>query len=96
MQVSGVVTDAGEPLVGATVAVESGKAYAMTDANGRYTISVPADAVLVFTYTGMTTQKIAVNGRTTIDVLLEDEARRLDDVIVVGYGAVKRSELPVL
>jgi len=92
VQVSGVVTDAAGPIIGATVAVKSGNAHAMTDANGRYTITVPANATLVFTFLGMKTQEIAVSGRTTLNVLMEEDATRLEEVVIQSaYGSGRKA-----
>jgi TonB-linked SusC/RagA family outer membrane protein len=92
VQVSGVVTDAadGQPLPGVSVVVKGTQTSVATDANGRYTIGVPVDATLVFSFVGMKTQEEAVSGRTAINVALEAEVQRLDDVVVVAYGVTTR------
>ncbi|MDR0692291.1 MAG: TonB-dependent receptor [Prevotellaceae bacterium] len=92
VQVSGVVTDAadGQPLPGVSVVVKGTNVSSATDANGRYTINVAGDATLVFSFIGMKTQEEAVDGRSTINVALEVEAKRLEDVVVVAYGTAKK------
>jgi TonB-linked SusC/RagA family outer membrane protein len=87
-QVSGVVTDAadGQPLPGVSVVVKGARTGASTDVNGRYTISVPADATLVFSFVGLKTREQAVAGRTVIDVTLESGALFLDEVVVTALG----------
>jgi TonB-linked SusC/RagA family outer membrane protein len=92
VQVSGVVTDAadGQPLPGVSVVVKGTTVTTSTDANGRYTINVASDATLVFNFIGMKAQEEAVVGRATINVALEGEAKRLEDVIVVAYGTAKK------
>ncbi|MDR0692309.1 MAG: TonB-dependent receptor [Prevotellaceae bacterium] len=92
VQVSGVVTDAadGQPLPGVSVVLKGANVSSATDANGRYTINVAGDATLVFSFIGMKTQEEAVGGRTVINVALETEAKQLEEVIVVAYGAIKR------
>jgi TonB-linked SusC/RagA family outer membrane protein len=92
VQVSGVVTDAadGQPLPGVSVVVKGANVSSATDANGRYTINVAGDATLVFSFIGMKAQEEAVAGRSTINVALESEAKQLEDVIIVAYGAIKR------
>jgi TonB-linked SusC/RagA family outer membrane protein len=66
----------------------------MTDNDGKYSLSVPNDtAVLVFSYLGFRTQEVKVGGRSVIDVILEDEMESLDEVVVVGYGTVKKANL---
>jgi TonB-linked SusC/RagA family outer membrane protein len=92
VQVSGVVTDAadGQPLPGVSVVVKGANVSSATDANGRYTINVAGDAILVFSFIGMKTQEEAVAGRSAINVALEAEAKQLEDVIVVAYGTTTR------
>jgi TonB-linked SusC/RagA family outer membrane protein len=91
-QVSGVVTDAadGEPLPGVSVTVKGSRSATATDVNGRYTISVAGEAVLLFSFIGMKTQEEAVAGRPTINMALHTEAKRLDDVVLVAYGTAKK------
>ena len=90
--VKGTVTDAtNEPLVGATVRVKDGSASVITNIDGQYTISAPADATLTFSYIGMSTQEIAVGGRQKLDVKMEDSSVALDDVVVIGYGTQSRA-----
>jgi TonB-linked SusC/RagA family outer membrane protein len=86
------VTDAadGQPLPGVSVVVKGATAVAVTDANGRYTINVAGDATLVFSFIGMKTQEEAVAGRTAINVVLEVEAKRLDEVVMVAYGTTTK------
>jgi TonB-linked SusC/RagA family outer membrane protein len=92
MQISGIVTDVsdGQPLPGVSVVVKGAQQSTSTDANGRYTISVPGNATLVFSFVGMKTQEQAVSGRTEINVVLESGMQKLDDVIVVAYGTAKK------
>jgi TonB-linked SusC/RagA family outer membrane protein len=85
-QVSGVVKENGQPLVGASIAVKGSTTAVLTDVDGRYTISIPENAVLVFSFIGMKTQEIAVGSRSVINVEMEAEAMRLEDVVVVAYG----------
>jgi TonB-linked SusC/RagA family outer membrane protein len=92
VQVSGVVTDAadGQPLPGVSVVVKGERTSASTDVNGRYTISVPGDATLAFSYVGMKTQEHAVAGRSAINVALESGTTQLEEVMVVAYGTTTR------
>jgi TonB-linked SusC/RagA family outer membrane protein len=89
--VKGTVKDANaQPNPGATV-TEKGKTNAVvTDNNGNYQIKVSKDAILVFKYLGTKTVERKVEGRTTIDVVLLDDANNLNDVVVVGYGQTTR------
>ncbi|WP_394750568.1 SusC/RagA family TonB-linked outer membrane protein [Spongiimicrobium salis] len=92
--VSGTVTSDGVPLPGATIVVKGTTNGTSTDFDGLYTLNeVPSDAVLVFSYIGYVTQEVAVNGRTEINVVMDQDAKALDEVVVIGYGTQKRSEL---
>lgn len=63
----------------------------ITDIDGNYTLSVPSDkAVLVYSYIGYTSQEVTVGQQSTINILLKEDAQALDEVVVVGYGVVKR------
>ena len=91
--VTGTVTDAstGEGIAGATILVQGDATrWVLTDAMGVYSISAPADAVLEARFMGYTTQEIPVNGRSTVDIVLEMETEMLDDVVVVGYGSARK------
>ncbi|MEX0288224.1 MAG: SusC/RagA family TonB-linked outer membrane protein [Flavobacteriaceae bacterium] len=85
--VSGTVTDANGPLPGASVVVKGTTNGTQTDFDGNYTISnVDSNATLVFSYIGYATQEIAVNGQSTINVVLQEDAQALDEVVIIGYG----------
>lgn len=86
--VTGKVTDVadGSPLPGVAVLEKEGRASAITDLDGNYTISVPSDAVLTFSFLGMISQDIAVGTRKVINVQMESDTNTLDDVLVVAYG----------
>ena len=93
--VKGTVKDkTGETVIGASV-VEKGNTSngTITDIDGNYTLNVPANATIVFSYVGMTTQEASVMGKTHIDIVMEDDAQALEEVVVIGYGAVKRKDL---
>lgn len=90
--VKGVVTDQrGEAVIGATVKVKGNVSGAITDINGNYTISCPTNATLEFSYVGNKPQSIAVGGRNSINVKLQDEATAIDEVVVTALG-IKRQE----
>ncbi len=93
IQVSGVVTDAsdGQPLPGALVLVKGTKTTAITDVNGHFTITAPADASLEFSFANMKTTVVPVNGRTTVDIVLEADVRELEEVLVIAYGVAKKN-----
>jgi len=85
--VSGTVTDENGPLPGASVVVQGTTTGTQTDFDGNYTLDgVPSDGTLVFSYIGYATQQVAVNGRTTIDIALQEDAQALDEVVIIGYG----------
>lgn len=92
--VSGTVRYAdGEEIIGATVQIKGTTRGTVTDIDGRYTISVEADQILVFSYVGMETQEIAVKDSKTIDVVLEFDVAELDEVVVVAYGVQKKASV---
>jgi len=90
--VSGTVTSDGEPLIGANILVKGTSTGAITDVDGSYSITAPADATLVFSYVGYTSREISVNGQSRLDVTLESSTV-LDEVVVVGYGTMERSNV---
>jgi TonB-linked SusC/RagA family outer membrane protein len=89
--VSGVVTENGTPLVGASVLVKGSGVSVITDTEGRYSISVPENATLVFSFVGLKMQEVAVGGSSVINVAMAPESTQLEDVIVVAYGTSKKS-----
>ncbi|GHV22696.1 SusC/RagA family TonB-linked outer membrane protein [Clostridia bacterium] len=93
--VKGIVKDnTGEVLPGATVTVKGTTSGTVTDFDGNYSVSVPNEkSVLVFTYLGYLDQEIAVGSRRTIDVTLSEDLKTLDEVVVIGYGSMKKSDL---
>lgn len=91
--VSGTVTDStGEPLIGASVLAEGSSAGAATDFDGVFHINVAPDAVLLVSYVGYDTQRVPVDGRTKIDVVLSENSVMLNEVVAIGYGTVKKSD----
>lgn len=94
--ITGTVTDnKQEPLIGVNVVVKGNTSVgAITDLDGKYSLSVPeGKATLVFSYIGYVTQEVSVGSRNTVDVVLVDDAQALDEVVVVGYGVVKKRDL---
>ncbi len=84
----------GEGAVGATVQVKGLASGAATDLDGQYTITVPdRSAILVFSYTGFTTQEVPVGANTVVDIALSESASQLGEVVVTGYGTQKRSSI---
>ncbi len=95
LTVSGKVTDSsGVPLPGLTVVIKETTNGTITDAEGNYSLAkVPGDAILVFSFVGMKTQEISVEGKSMIDVVMQEETIGLEEVVAVGYGAQSRSTL---
>ncbi len=93
--VKGKVSDtAGAPLPGVTVIIKGSSNGTVTDFDGNYVLNdVPVNAVLVFSFVGMTSQEISLNGKTTIDVTLKEDAIGIEEVIAVGYGIQKKATL---
>ncbi|MCK0135703.1 SusC/RagA family TonB-linked outer membrane protein [Arenibacter sp. S6351L] len=92
INVKGTVSDSqGVPLPGVSI-VEKGTTNGVTtDFDGLYSVNVPSNAILVYTYIGMSPQEIPLNGRQAIDVRLQESAESLDEVVVVGFGTQSRS-----
>jgi len=83
----------GEPLPGTTVSVQGGKSIGVADAKGNYTATVAKGTTLIFSFAGMNPQRITVKKEGTVDVVLEEAANPMNEVVVVGYGAKKRRDL---
>lgn len=92
--VSGRLTDTGQnPLIGASV-IEKGTTNGVTtDVDGRYSISVDGNATLDFSFIGYKAQSIAVMNRTQIDVVMEDDAMMIGEVVAIGYGSQRKEDL---
>ena len=94
LNVSGTVRDGNsDPVAGASVVVKGSTVGVTTDANGGYTISASAEATLVFSFLGLTAREEAVAGRGRIDVVLSQSDQSLDEVVVIGYGTVRKRDL---
>jgi len=94
VRVSGKVTSStNEPLIGVSITVKGSRSGAVTDANGNFSITVPDDATLVFSYVGYETVEVAVAGKTTVNVTLQLSTRTIDQVIVVGYGTQRKIDV---
>jgi TonB-dependent starch-binding outer membrane protein SusC len=96
IKVTGKVTDVstGEAMAGVNLVVKGTNFGAITDAEGKYIITVPdGNATLVLSFIGYVTQEVPLNGRTTLDVALEAEVTALEEVVVTGYGTTKKASL---
>ena len=93
VRITGTVTDNVGPVIGASVMEMGTTNGAVTDLDGHYSISVRRGAVLQFSSIGYATQEVTVGDRTVIDITLAEDSEFLDEVVVVGYGTMKRSDL---
>jgi TonB-linked SusC/RagA family outer membrane protein len=90
--VAGTVTDNGEPMPGVNVLVKGTLNGVVTDANGRYAITVPDEqTVLVFSFVGYTSQEIPVGDKTTVDLTMAEDLQAIEEIVVVGYGVQKKA-----
>src|SRR5690606_2467302 len=94
VQIQGRILDENnEPIPGASVLIKGTSNGVASDIDGTYNISAPTGSTLVFSFIGYETQEIAVGNRSVIDVSLQLDLSDLDEVVVVGYGTVKKSQL---
>jgi len=95
MPITGIVLDQrGEAVMGANVVVKGTNIGAVTDANGDYSIQIPNEnAILQISYLGFKTQEIRVGNQRKIDVTLNEDSQLLGEIVVVGYGTMKKSDL---
>lgn len=92
--VTGTVTDAtGEPLIGASVLQQGTSNGVITDIDGKYSIQVPPEATLEFSYVGMVKQAVKVGNRSIVDVQMHDDSQMLAETVVIGYGSAKKRDL---
>ena len=93
--VTGTVKDAtGEPMIGVSVVVDGTSIGGVTDLDGNFTIQkVPNSGVLKFSYVGYKEQKVSVAGKNSLNIVLQEDAMGLDEVVVVGYGTMKKKDL---
>jgi len=91
--IKGVVSTADGPAIGATVRVKGAQTGVVTDLDGNYSIQAAPGSILQFSYVGYTTQEVKVGNQTSINVDLKEDSEVLNEVVVVGYGQMKRSDL---
>ncbi len=93
-KVTGIVKDTnGEPIIGANVTVKGQSIGTITDIDGRFVLDAPKDAVLQITYIGYVSQEVKVSGNKELNVVLKEDTETLDEVVVIGYGTAKKSDL---
>lgn len=92
--VKGVVKDTtGEPVIGASVVQKGTTNGIITDIDGKFMLNVPSNSTIVISFVGYKVQEVAVAGKTQINVTMHEDTEMLDEVVVVGYGQMKRSDL---
>ena len=89
-RITGTVVSEGEPLPGVSVQVKGHSTGTITDIDGKYSISAPADGVLIFRFVGLRSAEEHINGRNTINVTMESDSKQLDEVMVVAYATAKK------
>ncbi|WP_455069479.1 SusC/RagA family TonB-linked outer membrane protein [Prevotella sp.] len=83
----------GEPIIGATIQEKGSKNMAVTDLDGNFSIGLSGGKQITVSYIGMKTATVNVGGKSSVNVVMEDEATTLNDVVVIGYGTVKKKDL---
>ncbi|HBX86991.1 MAG TPA: TonB-dependent receptor, partial [Marinilabiliaceae bacterium] len=92
--VTGTVTDnTGDPLPGVNVVLTGTTTGTITDINGKFSLDAPLDGTLSFNFIGFATQNINIDGRSSIIVVLQPSDISLDEIVVVGYGTMRKSDL---
>ncbi len=93
--VTGLIKDQqGEPLPGVVVAVKGTTIGTYSDENGKYSLNVPnSNLTLTFSFIGYNTQEVALNGKSSLNITLQENTQQLDEIVVVGYGSLKKSEI---
>ena len=93
-KVTGIITDErGEPIIGANVVVKGTSKGTVTDLNGEYSIEANGKSILLISYIGYLSEEVAVGNNKTLNIQLKEDAQKLDEVVVIGYGTQKRSNL---
>ena len=94
VKVTGTVTDeTNQPVPGVNVLLKgSSNIGTVTDIEGKYTLNIPKDATLIFKFVGYKTTEVAVNGKTTVNLSIQPDVKQLEDVVVIGYQAIKREK----
>ncbi|MGL4805120.1 MAG: carboxypeptidase-like regulatory domain-containing protein, partial [Bacteroidales bacterium] len=94
VKIQGIVKDeTGEPLIGVSVVVEGTTIGTITDFDGNYELAVPAGSKLVFSYIGYEAQSFKTDGKNVLNVVMREDSKNLEEVVVVGFGAQKKANL---
>ncbi len=92
--IKGTVTDSsGEAVIGATIQEKGGKGGTVTDFDGNFSLTLSGGKEIVVSYVGMKTQTVNVAGKSTVNIVMQDEATALNELVVIGYGAVKKKDI---
>lgn len=92
--VKGVVKDVtGEPVIGASILIKGASMGTVTDLDGLFELKAPSSATLVISYVGFTTQEISLNGKNALNITLKEDDKLLNELVVIGYGSVKKEDL---
>ena len=95
-QITGTIKDASDnnPLIGATIQIKETTQGTVTDIDGNYSLNVPEGKnILVFSFVGYLSQEISIDDQSRIDVLLAEDIQQLEEIVVIGYGTQKKSDL---
>jgi TonB-linked SusC/RagA family outer membrane protein len=94
IKIHGVVKDeTGEPIIGASVMQKGTTNATVTDLDGNFDMTVPSDGTITITYLGYATKNVAVNGKQNLDIALTQNSKQLNEVVVIGYGTMRKSDL---
>lgn len=92
--ITGTVTDErGQPLIGVSIMIKGTSLGVVTDVDGRFSINVSSDNILVFSYIGMESVEVNVDNRSVINITMREDATVIDELVVIGYGTVRKSNL---
>lgn len=93
-KITGIVTDSsGEPVIGANIVVKGSTSGTITDLNGKFTLDVPNAAVLQISFVGYMTKEVTVGSQNSLNISLEEDTQVLDEVVVVGYGTMRKRDV---
>lgn len=94
IRLTGLVTDANkEPIIGASVVEKGTTNGVITDLDGQFSLNVAAKATIQISYVGYESQEVALNGKKTLNIVLKEDTKTLDEVVVIGYGTMKKSDM---
>ena len=91
--ISGIIRDVSGPVIGVNILEEGTSNGTISDLNGKFTLEVSENAVLKFTYVGYLPQEVKIGNQKSLDIMMREDAQTLDELVVVGYGSVKKSDL---